>query len=158
MPTVTITSRVPDADAGRVFARIADFPAYARYTEAVRDVRVDRTDGDTVSSTWSVNFRNGVLRWSEVDRIDPGRRTIDFVQTAGDFTHFAGSWRVTGDGSRVEVVFRADFDLGMPSLAAMIDPIAEEALTDNMRLILRGLLGADVQITDGGALVAGGPA
>lgn len=155
MPTVTITSRVPGGDPGRVFDRIADFAAYARYTDAVREVRLDRADGDTVSSTWSVNFRNGVLRWSEVDRVDADRRTIDFTQTAGDFAHFAGSWRVVEDAAGVEVVFRAEFDLGMPSLAAMIDPIAEEALVDNMRLILRGLLGAGIEISDGGTLVGG---
>jgi len=154
MPTVTLTGRLPRGDAGLVFARIADFPGYTRYTDAVREVVIDRVDGDTVASTWSVNFRRGVMRWSEVDRIDPRRRTIDFTQTAGDFARFAGSWRVGADGPGVEVVFRAEFDIGMPSLAAMIDPVAENALVHNMRLILRGLLGPDLEITAGGALVA----
>lgn len=37
--------------------------------------------------------------------------------------------------------FRAAFDLGIPSLASIIDPIAERTLAENMQLILRGLTG-----------------
>lgn len=149
MRTVTLSCRTPHADPDAVFARIADFPHYPDHTEAVREVRIDRSDGDTVISTWSVNFRNGVLSWSERDRIDTAARTIDFEQTAGDFAHFAGKWQVNPAGGDVEVSFVADFDLGMPSLAAMIDPIAEQTLRDNMRLILTGLLGDEMTITDG---------
>jgi hypothetical protein len=44
----------------------------------------------------------------------------------------------------VEVEFTAVFDLGMASLAAILDPIAEQALRDSIELILRGLLGEQV--------------
>ena len=152
MPTVTLHCRVPSGDADQIFARIADFPSYAHYTEAVREVHIDGNDGATVASTWSVNFRNGVLRWSEQDRIDQQRRRIDFTQTAGDFARFAGQWRVEPSGEAVDVDFRAEFDLGMPSLAALVDPIAEQTLNDNMRLIIRGLLGDVVQFTNAPAL------
>ena len=156
MPTVTITCRVPHGDAGETFARISDFPSYADHTDAVREVRIDHAEAGTIGSTWSVNFRNGVLRWSEQDRVDPHRRRIDFTQTAGDFAHFAGHWRVEPGGDAVDVEFGAEFDLGMPSLAALIDPIAEQTLDDNMRLIIRGLLGDTVRFTDTPALAPSG--
>jgi ribosome-associated toxin RatA of RatAB toxin-antitoxin module len=148
MPTVTIDARSTSLGPDEVFRRISDFPRYAEYTEAVREVHIDRTDGDVVTSTWLVNFRNGVLRWTERDRIDAQRRTIDFEQLEGDFAEFTGSWQVQAAGEATALTFSADFDLGMPSLAAMIDPIAEQALRDNMRLILRGLLGDDVTVVD----------
>lgn len=144
MRRVRLEALVPQADAGFVFERISDFPRYADYTDAVREVRVDRTDGELVSSTWSVNFRNGVLCWSERDRIDVEGRHIAFEQITGDFDRFDGSWQVAQTGEDVTVIFVAEFDLGMPSLATIIDPIAERALRENMEAILRGLLGEGI--------------
>lgn len=144
MRRITLETLVPAGDAATIFALISDFPRYADYTDAVREVRIDHVDGDTTTSTWSVNFRNGVLCWSERDRIDPVKHHIEFEQIDGDFHRFAGTWQVTATGSDVLVLFTAEFDLGMPSLAAIIDPIAERTLRENMQSILSGLLGSDV--------------
>ena len=90
---------------------------------------------------WAVNFRNGVLRWAEHDVVDRATWTITFVQTEGDFEHFDGSWRLTQVGDDVTIRFDAVFDLGMPSLAPILDPIAERALVENIERILTGLTG-----------------
>lgn len=154
MRTVLIETLIPDAAAGDVFAKVCDFASYPLHTNAVRQVLVTaRTDG-TVDSQWSVNFRNGVLYWAERDLVDPVTRRIVFDQTDGDFDSFSGEWAVDQAGPDVTVSFRAMFDLGMPSLAAIIDPIAERALTDNMHAILRGLLGDRVLFLES----AGSPA
>lgn len=144
MREVTIESLVAGGDADSVFARLSDFPRYADYTDAVREVRVERAEGKTLTSFWSVNFRNGVLCWTERDEIVPERGLIGFEQIDGDFDRFTGSWRVTQDDDGVRVVFAAEFDLGMPSLGEIVDPIAERALDENVRIILRGLLGDDI--------------
>jgi hypothetical protein len=62
----------------------------------------------------------------------------------GDFAAFTGSWAIEPDGEGSIVRFQASFDLGMPSLAPMIDPIAQRTLADNVRAILGGLLGPAV--------------
>ncbi|MEV0679097.1 SRPBCC family protein [Actinosynnema sp. NPDC050436] len=155
MRETSLRTLVPDADATAVFERISDFPRYADYTDAVREVRVEQRDGQFLTSVWSVNFRNGVLCWTERDRIDPRALEIEFEQTAGDFAAFTGSWRVEQVDGDVAVLFSAAFDLGMPTLAAIIDPIAEQALVDNIQSILRGLLGDTVVFgTDGQAALA----
>ena len=154
MPTVAIATHVPGADPDAVYARLRDFEAYPRYTDAVREIRVTAAGPDTVDSRWSVTFRTGVLRWSERDTFDPAARTIAFTQTSGDFDEFSGTWHVEPDGGAVVVRFACDFDLGMPSLAAMIDPIATESLIENLQLILRGLLGDDVTFTTTDAAMA----
>jgi ribosome-associated toxin RatA of RatAB toxin-antitoxin module len=155
MRRVRLEALVPRADAGMVFERISDFPRYVDYTDAVREVRIDRTDGELVSSTWSVNFRNGVLCWSERDRIDAEGLHIAFEQIDGDFDRFNGSWQVAQTRDDVTVVFIAEFDLGMPSLASIIDPIAERALRENMEAILRGLLGGEIAFLSEAAESAG---
>ena len=74
--------------------------------------------------------------------LDRQARTIEFTQLSGDFHRFHGRWRVdeaTGGGTLV--VFDATFDLGMASLEAILDPIAETTLRNNLVQILQGLLG-----------------
>lgn len=144
MPAVRVETLVPVADADFVFARISDFPRYADHTHAVREIRVEQAADGAVVSDWSVNFRNGVMRWQEIDRIDPIARTVEFDQLKGDFVGFSGSWRVEQVGADVTLRFDAEFDLGMPSLAPIIDPIAAHALRDNIEAIIRGLLGEHV--------------
>ncbi|MEU0684231.1 type II toxin-antitoxin system RatA family toxin [Streptomyces albogriseolus] len=148
MPEVTLDALIPDATAADVFDRLRDFAAYPKYTDAVREVNVTDAGGDTLDSDWSVNFRNGILCWSERDRIDADNLSIDFTQTDGDFDTFDGSWKVYShpDGA-VTVRFTATFDLGMPSLAAIINPIACQALAEAISLILRGLLGDHITLT-----------
>ncbi len=97
-----------------------------------------------VESDWEVNFRSGVLAWTERDTVDAGARRIDFEQVDGDFVLFTGTWAVEPDGGGSVVRFTASFDLGMPSLAPMIDPIAVRTLVDNVQAILSGLLGPHV--------------
>ncbi|WP_439659400.1 type II toxin-antitoxin system RatA family toxin [Lentzea sp. HUAS TT2] len=156
MRNVSLYTFVPDADATKVFERISDFPRYADYTDAVREVRIDHREGDHLTSTWSVNFRDGVLCWTERDRIDAELLDIEFEQLSGDFAVFTGSWRVEQIEGNVAVLFTAAFDLGMPTLAAIIDPIAERALLDNIQSILVGLLGTTVIFsTDGEPELAG---
>jgi len=151
MRQVSITAAVPRADADAVFARIADFARYPDHTEAVREVVITDRDGTVLTSAWAVNFRNGVLRWTERDRLDQRNRVIEFTQLDGDFARFDGFWRVLEKPEAVEVEFTAVFDLGMASLAAILDPIAEQALRENIELILRGLLGEQLSIVPGNA-------
>lgn len=138
---VALTAVVHDADADAVFARLSDFARYPEFTDAVREVRVTRQEDGVVDSEWAVNFRNGILRWSEREVVDHGTRRIAFTQTTGDFESFDGTWRVEQDTGRVVIRFDAAFDLGMASLAAVIDPIAERALIENLQRILSGLNG-----------------
>ena len=151
MRDVEIKAVVPRADADYVFATICRFEAYAALTDAVQGVEVRPTDDGDLESTWSVSFRNGLLRWTERDVIDPTARTIAFDQTEGDFDDFHGSWQVEEAQDDVVVWFRAGFDLGIPSLAPIIDPIAERALRENMQTILRGLTGERTAFPDAGA-------
>ena len=143
MRTVEVDATAPGVTPDQAFTAVADFAAYPRHTSAVREVRVTRTDRG-VESAWWVNFRNGVLAWTERDVIDAAERRIDFEQLDGDFAVFTGSWAVEQADGGATVRFSASFDLGMPSLAPMIEPIAERALVDNIHAILEGLLGPGV--------------
>ncbi|MEU0108424.1 SRPBCC family protein [Streptomyces sp. NPDC006251] len=146
MQSVTIDALIHNRAAAEVFDTVSDFARYPALVEAVRAVRVDppTTDG-ALPSHWEVYFRNGILRWSESDRLDRENLTITFEQTEGDFDVFRGEWILTADGEDTVLSFRSEFDFGVPSLASIIDPVAIRVLTENMEFILLGLF--DEQVT-----------
>ncbi|TMR95761.1 type II toxin-antitoxin system RatA family toxin [Nonomuraea basaltis] len=142
MRQVILKALVLTADADAVFATLAAFERYPEFTHAVREVTVSPASDGALDSDWAVTFRNGVLRWSERDIVNAADRTITFAQTDGDFDRFDGAWKVEQSGPDVVIEFDAAFDLGMPSLAPIIDPIAERTLIENLQHILTGLTGA----------------
>jgi ribosome-associated toxin RatA of RatAB toxin-antitoxin module len=145
MRAVEIVTSIPDLDAGSAYAVLSDFRSYPANSPSVRSVEVDGA-GDNVVSTWEVDFRDGVLRWTEEDVFDPERGEIRFCQIGGDIPHFVGSWTVTAADVGSRVTFEATFDLGIPTLATIVEPIAASALLENIASIVHGLFGADAHI------------
>ncbi|HEX4964507.1 MAG TPA: SRPBCC family protein [Thermoanaerobaculia bacterium] len=145
MRTMEVSARLAALPAEQAYQKIAAFEDYPTYTAAVRRVAVsERSDRCSISS-WEVAFDEGILRWTEEDRFEPEARRIRFRQVTGDLEHFEGEWTVDadsgleGDGMGCVVRFCARFDLGVPTLSEMLEPIAEQALRDNVELILAGL-------------------
>ena len=92
-------------------------------------------------SRWEVTFRAGLLRWTEEDTFDPGALSITFRQLEGDVAVFDGSWQCVDAAPGSEIVFSARLDMGIPSLADALEPIAVRTLIDNIVSIVRGLVG-----------------
>ncbi|KAA2250944.1 cyclase [Solihabitans fulvus] len=141
MRRVIVRANTTEFTAAHAYQRISDFSRYPELTDAVRDVEIypPEPDGGLVSE-WTVYFRKGLLQWTERDYFDHDTRTITFAQLKGDFETFEGSWLVEPDGDGAVVTFDATFDLGIPSLAELLDPVAEATLRNNIVMILRGLL------------------
>lgn len=137
-----IETSVPDRDPARVFDILADFPRYPTYSSAVRSVVLREDSGYGTVSEWEVDFRGGILRWVETDAFDPAAGRIEFRQLSGDIDVFTGYWQVEPGQDGCVVEFGCWFDLGIPTLDEVLDPIAEEALHDNIVSIMAGLFGA----------------
>jgi hypothetical protein len=108
-------------------------------------------------SRWEVTFRAGLLRWTEQDTFDPVALSITFRQLQGDAAVFDGSWHCVDAAPGSEILFSARLDMGIPSLADALEPIAARTLTDNIVSIVRGLVGraelaaSDVTVSAGSA-------
>ena len=140
MRHIDFVTKASGRGADELYPLLCDFERYPEFTPAVRSVRlIEAGDGSTVSR-WEVLFRTGILRWTEEDRLNPDAYTITFKQTEGDIEYFAGIWTLRDVADGCEVRFSADFDLGIPALGSILEPIAERALTDNIQAILDGLL------------------
>ena len=142
MRTLGLYAVATEVDATTAYDRICDFVRYPELTDTVVSVELDDADHGAVVSTWTVKFRRGLMRWTERDTFDRDAGTIEFEQLSGDFAAFRGMWRITATDEGAEIGFTAEFDLGMATLADILNPVAESALRDNITVILGGLLGA----------------
>jgi uncharacterized membrane protein len=124
-----------------VYDTLSDFARYPELSEAVQSVTVTSVADDTTISRWEVTFRAGLLRWVEEDTFDRDARTIVFRQLEGDVDVFDGSWECVATGNGAEITFHARIDMGIPSLADALEPIAARTLVDNTVSIVSGLFG-----------------
>jgi ribosome-associated toxin RatA of RatAB toxin-antitoxin module len=150
MRTARLRLHVPRRSAGDVYATLADFERYPQLSDAVRDVTVTEVSENRAVSRWEVTFRAGLLRWTEEDTFDPGALRITFRQLDGDIAVFDGSWQCLSSAPGTEILFAARLDMGIPSLADALEPIAVRTLTDNIVSIVRALFGsAELIAADG---------
>jgi ribosome-associated toxin RatA of RatAB toxin-antitoxin module len=143
---IDIVAEAPGVEPGLAYERIASFEQYPAHCDAVRKVTMLDSGASTVTSSWEVNFRRGVLCWTERATLQASEGLITFEQVDGDVDEFSGFWSVAPAGDRTRVRFFVEFDVGVPTLDHLLDPIAEEALYDNIVSIVRGLLGDRVEI------------
>ena len=142
MRTVLLRLHVPHKPASDVYATLADFERYPELCDAVQSVAVIAVSENRTMSRWEVTFRTGLLRWTEEDVFDPGALSITFRQLEGDIAVFDGSWTCVDTAQGSEILFSARLDMGIPSLADALEPIAVRTLIDNITSIVRGLVGS----------------
>ena len=155
MRTIRLRLHVPHKSASDVYATLADFERYPKLSDAVQSIAVTEVSENRTVSTWEVTFRAGLLRWTEEDTFDPAVLSITFRQLEGDVALFDGSWECADAEQGSEIVFSARLDMGIPSLADALEPIAVRTLIDNIVSIVRGLVGSaelvasDMEVTVG---------
>ncbi|MFI5618016.1 type II toxin-antitoxin system RatA family toxin [Streptomyces sp. NPDC051567] len=140
MPRVEVDLRIA-APPEPVWAAVLDVERYPDCMDSVDSVTlVGRADAHHRTTAWSVRLQGSVLRWTEAEVIDPVARRFDFRQTSGDLGAFAGHWAVRAEpdgGSTVSL--HVDFDIGIPLLAEMLNPVAEDAFRENAAQMLAAL-------------------
>ncbi|MEV7089664.1 SRPBCC family protein [Streptomyces sp. NPDC093085] len=146
MRNVQVTIRVPGVEAAAAFERVGAFGQYSELSSVIRSV-VSRTTGEgREESDWDVYFRNGILSWTETDLFDRRNLTISFEQTDGDFAEFSGVWRLTAEGPDCLVDFSAAFDFGIPSLAGILDPVAERVFKETIARVVISLFAGNAEV------------
>lgn len=139
MPHVEVSLRIaaPVEATWQAVTRLED---YAAYMENVESVTVRGEAQGKRLSEWSVLLKGSVLEWAEEDELDEDLRTMTFEQISGDLDEFTGYWRVDPQGEGASVVtFCVDFEIGIPLLADMLNPVATKALRENSEQMLRAI-------------------
>jgi len=139
MRTVSMSFAI-GGTAEAVYALIADFTNYQEYADAVNKVEISEISENSCESEWEVKFRDGLLRWKEKDQFFPEKHRIEFYQIKGDLAVFEGRWQVEASAENgAQLNFVATLDMGLPQLENLLEPIAEQALRENITSIVKGL-------------------
>jgi ribosome-associated toxin RatA of RatAB toxin-antitoxin module len=140
MPEVALELDI-QAPAAKVWQVVTDIERYPDSMDSVRWVKiVDGVDPLARRSAWSVLLKGSILEWEELERLDPDAMVMEFHQVAGDMETFDGEWRVTAlDTGHTNVTLHITFEIGIPLLADMLNPVAERSLRDNSREMLLGI-------------------
>ncbi|MEK8173290.1 SRPBCC family protein [Streptomyces sp. M19] len=135
---VNLPIKAPAAAAWEAVTRLEDYAAYMENVESVTVIGESETGSRT--SQWSVLLKGSVLEWVEEDVLDEEKRVMSFSQVSGDLDEFTGYWRVEDDGDGTSVVtFYVDFEIGIPLLADMLNPVATRALRENSEHMLHAI-------------------
>jgi coenzyme Q-binding protein COQ10 len=134
LPRVEVEILV-DAPAGRIYEVVADMERFPDFMADVESVTtLERGEGYTVTA-WTVKARGARLRWTERDEFFPDR--IAYRQIKGDLRRFEGEWQLVPLGPhQTRVTLITDFELGLPMLAALFNPVAAHLLRENARSML----------------------
>lgn len=140
MPHVAVAWEI-DAPRRAVWDAIVDVESYPDCMETVRRTSIVRQQGDDERTVFfSVLLKGAILEWEERERLDEAAGTVRFEQESGDLSELDGSWTIAGsDEGPVRVVLDVRFDIGIPQIAMVLNPVAARALEENSRHMLRDL-------------------
>jgi ribosome-associated toxin RatA of RatAB toxin-antitoxin module len=129
---------VPGVSLGDVWRVVSDFEQFPALMPNVLSVEVVGQDGDATITTWRVVLEGSEMTWDERDTFVPNER-ITFEQVDGDLDVFRGEWTLAERDGGVLVTLTVEFDLGIPSLATVLNPVGVKAIDANSREMLTAI-------------------
>lgn len=140
MPKVKIDQSIR-APIERVWDTLLDIESYEESMETVRWVRlVGPSDEHVRRAEWSVLLKGSILEWEEEEQLDHKAHKVVFRQLRGDLEFFDGYWTLEERGPReTRAHFEVEFEIGIPMLAEMLNPVAQRALEESCATMLRDL-------------------
>ncbi|OIP24446.1 hypothetical protein AUK11_03350 [bacterium CG2_30_37_16] len=127
------------ASAERIYPIISDFEQYPVIMESIKSVNVlEKGEGYSVTE-WITDVDGIKIKWTEKDIFLPEEGKIEFKILKGDLKKFDGYWAIEKHGDSSELTFYVDFELGIPMLARLLNPILVKKLRQNICAMLEDL-------------------
>jgi len=140
MPEVNIDLDIR-APIERVWDLLLDLESYEESMDNVRWTRLVGADNEhTRRAEWSVLLKGSILEWEEEESLDHDAHKVVFKQLRGDLEFFDGYWSLEELGSNeTHAHFEVVFEIGIPMLAEMLNPVAQRSLQESCFEMLRGI-------------------
>ncbi|HYG96132.1 MAG TPA: SRPBCC family protein, partial [Solirubrobacterales bacterium] len=124
-----------------VWEAVVDIENYPDSMENVRWVEIREELGPTRRRTaWSIVVKGSILEWEDIEEIDHEAKVVRFHQLSGDLSEFDGRWEVAERGPGLSTArFVVEFEIGIPLLAEMLNPMASRSLRENCTEMLKGV-------------------
>jgi ribosome-associated toxin RatA of RatAB toxin-antitoxin module len=139
MPLVEVAETIA-APVQRVWEVVNDVESYPRLMEHVLSLRVVERGENYRLLEWKVELKGCLMRWIEREDLQPDRYRIEYRQLEGELAEFEGFWQLEPlTDSTTLVALSVRFEIGIPMLSEMLNPVAERAIRDNSRAMLLSL-------------------
>lgn len=123
-------------EAYEIASKMEDYPKFMENLEYVRVV--ERGAGYTITD-WSAKIDSRDFKWQEKDVFDPEKMVIAYKQTSGDLQKFEGEWRFEPTETGVKITLTVDFEMGIPMLASLLNPILKKKVKSNSDAMLEAI-------------------
>jgi ribosome-associated toxin RatA of RatAB toxin-antitoxin module len=147
VPVVRVEQAVA-APLETVWGVIRDVEARTRLMGGTSSVEVRETGPGYRVTAREAEMKGCLMRWTEREEIDDERHRLETHLLDGDLAVMDGRWQLDrlADGT-VNVSLTVTFDIGVPELSDMLDPVAERAIHDSSaRMLLSLAAGADTPV------------
>jgi Polyketide cyclase / dehydrase and lipid transport len=147
---VEVAGTHPDLTPERFIKILHEPDENMQWTDTVLSLELEpQPDGSRISR-WETKFRDGIMRWSQRDEFDDATHTMSFELIEGDVETMSGYWHAEATEEGCRIRFAADFDLGVPSMQNIIDPIAVRVLRESISTQLKEVFGEGVVLLEDG--------
>jgi coenzyme Q-binding protein COQ10 len=140
MPTVSVQEHL-NAPIAEVWRLICDVETYPHLMEPVKRLQIiSEADGQLVTA-WEVELKGSLLCWTQDEVHDRSSYRITYEQREGDLELFRGHWQLAqaaGEAGTIATLL-VEFEIGIPMLRDMLNPVAERALRENSVAMLKSL-------------------
>lgn len=131
MPYVEVSRYTRCGAPEEAYRLIRDMERYPEFMPDVDSVEVLERKGNTTVTHWKTSVDGIHLEWQEFDVFDDENFYITYCQTAGDLRKFEGAWRVRPEEGGALVTLTVDFELGIPMIAGMVNPLLKKKIQEN---------------------------
>jgi ribosome-associated toxin RatA of RatAB toxin-antitoxin module len=129
------------APIGTVWEAVLDIERYPELMTNIVSVKIEEWETPTTRrSQWAMIIKGATLVWRDREFIDHDDHTVNFTQVSGDLESFEGAWELSvKEAELTRVRLTISFEIGIPLLAGMLNPVAQRALYGNAREMLEGV-------------------
>ena len=142
MPRVEVVEQVP-VSLDAVWSAVNDVESFPRLMDHVHAVEVLDSGAEFRRSAWEIDLKGCRMRWVEHEEILADVHRIEYRQVEGDLKTFEGHWQLEAvDAATTRVTLTVHFEIGLPMLSDMLDPVAERAIRNNSTEMLHAVSAA----------------
>ncbi len=128
-----------DASPEKCYDIASDMEKFPAFMPSVDEITVLEAGETWAKTRWVARLQGKPVKWIEREDFDPENLAISYHQIEGDLKTFEGDWTFTGEDGRCRISLTVDASLGVPMLAAALDPLINKLIRDNANSMLQAI-------------------
>lgn len=126
-------------DAGEAYNIAKEMEKYPSFMENLDSVKVIERGHDYTITDWVARVDGRTFKWQERDVFDDLNKVIIYKQVSGDLKKFEGQWTFSSENGGTKVTLTVDFEMGIPMLAGLLNPILKKKVRSNSEAMLEAI-------------------